>query len=101
MSVAERLEQPGGDETGIRTSKFLRGVNERIRELTGPWQGENAFVCECEDARCTRVLRLTEAEYEALRSRPQQFAVLPGHQHSYEVVSRASRYVVVRERHAE
>ena len=53
-------------------------------------------MCECNDERCIRVLRLTEAEYEAPRALPDQFAVLPGHQRSHQVFRRTSRYLVVR-----
>ncbi len=37
------------------------------------------FICECSDARCTSVIRLTLEEYEAVRAEIEHFAVVPGH----------------------
>ncbi len=83
-------------------SDLCRSVNERIRELEGMRLGEYDFVCECEDDGCTQVLRMTAEEYEALRSDPWQFAVLPGHEEpTFEkVLVRADRYTVVRKQGA-
>ena len=80
------------------SSDLCRSVNERIRELEGMTFGEYDFVCECEDHGCTQVMRMTAKEYEALRSDPRQFAVLPGHEEpAFEkVLVRADRYAVVR-----
>jgi hypothetical protein len=80
------------------SSDLCRSVNERIRELEGMKLGEYDFICECEDHGCTQVMRMTAKEYEALRSDPQQFAVLPGHEEpAFEpVLVLADRYAVVR-----
>lgn len=82
------------------SSDLFRALNERIRELRGPWAGEYDFVCECADDTCTRVLRLTEQEYESVLSATGHFVVVPGHEDrgSEEVVSRNGRYVVVSNR---
>jgi hypothetical protein len=96
VSVAERHDPPG-EEAPLASAELFRAVNERIRELAGIWDGEYDFICECEDEDCTRVLRLTEAEYDALREDPGQLAVLPGHERrADEVISRGDRYVIVR-----
>jgi hypothetical protein len=52
---------------------------------------------ECADESCTAPIELTLAEYEAVRSHPNQFAVLPGHVYPEveRVVSENERYVVV------
>lgn len=57
------------------------------------------FLCECADRRCTRVLRLTIADYERTHSDPTQFIILPGHEVSAEVehvVERGNGFLVVR-----
>ena len=56
------------------------------------------FLCECGDASCTQHIRMTLAEYEALREEPRHFAVVPGHgEPSVEaVVDRRAGYDVVR-----
>jgi hypothetical protein len=86
-----------GEQAEPTHSELFRTVNERIRELAGSWQGTYDFVCECDDQECTRVLRLTESEYESLRGEPGLFAVLPGHERSGdEIAARTERFVLVR-----
>src|SRR4051812_48388713 len=38
------------------------------------------FICECENERCTQIVRLTIAEYEQVRRNGTHFFVSPGHQ---------------------
>jgi hypothetical protein len=40
------------------------------------------YLCECADPNCTSSLMLTMPEYEAVRSRPTLFVVIPGHHSS-------------------
>lgn len=105
-SVAEErdaslLHEP--EEAGSELSASLfRAVNERIRELEeSQWHaGEHDFVCECDDAACTSVLRMTAEQYDELRANPGWFAVLPGHvePETDEVIRRSDRFVIVSER---
>jgi len=37
------------------------------------------YLCECEDPRCTEVVMLARLDYEAVRSDPRQFVIVPGH----------------------
>lgn len=37
------------------------------------------FACECADLSCIEQINMTLDEYEAIRSHPNQFLVLPGH----------------------
>ena len=37
------------------------------------------YLCECEDPACTEVLLLARSEYEAVRSNPRGFFIVPGH----------------------
>ncbi len=97
--VAGERSLPADGQARPVSSALFRAVNERIRELAAAWGGEYDFICECDDGACLRVLRLTEAEYEALRAYPDRFAVLPGHERTAdEVVGQGDGYVVVRRR---
>lgn len=97
MSVAERVVQPEGEEPAA--AELFRAVNERIRELSGPGAADYDFMCECDDGRCTMVLRLSEAEYERVRSEPGQFVVLTGHESPLDdVVATGEGWAVVRKR---
>jgi hypothetical protein len=61
----------------------FREVNERIRGLNATFSeftGEFSIVCECDDTACVQHLSLRPDEYEAIRSDPTLFAVLPGHE---------------------
>jgi hypothetical protein len=91
------------DETvrAARNQSLYRDVNERIQDLNEAFDDVLSFtgewVCECADETCTSPLELTLAEYEAVRSHPNQFAVLPGHVFPdvERVVEENDRYVVV------
>jgi hypothetical protein len=56
------------------------------------------FVCECGSADCSRLIELTPAEYERIRSDSCRFAIVDGHEieEVETVVERHHRYVVVR-----
>jgi hypothetical protein len=56
------------------------------------------FVCECGSADCSRLIELTPAEYEQVRTDPCRFAIVNGHEvPSVEtVVERHDRYAIVR-----
>lgn len=100
MSVAEPVVQPEGEEPA--NAQLFRAVNERIRELSAPGASEYEFMCECDDGRCTMVLRLSEAEYERVRSEPAHFVVLAGHEWPLdEVVATGDGWAVVRKRREE
>jgi hypothetical protein len=67
---------------------LLRDINERIVEVLkhyyleletdGDYQAE--FICECSRAPCSETISLTVEEYEAVRSSPTVFVMLPGHE---------------------
>jgi hypothetical protein len=82
----------------MSTPNLGRSVNERIRLLEDGWTGEHDFVCECEDDRCTQVMHMNTKEYEAIRTDPMYFAVLPGHEETQRdhVLARTDRYVAVK-----
>ncbi len=96
MSLAEREGRASDERTQPGSAHLFRAVNERIRDLAGEWQSTCEFICECDDESCTRVLRMTVEQYEAVRTDPAAFAVLPGHEQWRDrVLSRAEGLVIV------
>jgi hypothetical protein len=77
----------------------FRIANERMAEWEERHREDKLedYVCECGDPDCRAQVLLTGREYEAVRSDPKQFLVVPGHQ--IEDVERVSleheRYFVV------
>jgi hypothetical protein len=101
MLRAERL---------VRNQILFRATNEEVRKAAavlgdGLDRPETLFefVCECGRRRCSTLVRLTVAEYEAVRGDAASFVVAPGHEiESIEqVVARNDRYVAVRKFHPE
>jgi hypothetical protein len=72
----------GQAERAARNQALFREVNERLQELASTFQdvaGTTTFACECANLSCVEQIDMTLDEYEAVRSDPNQFAVLPGH----------------------
>jgi hypothetical protein len=87
-----------------RNEALFREVNERIAELetglTGYAQDDSLlvdFVCECPNEDCGDTLEVTCAQYEAVRSNPKRFLVVPGHEDAEvaRVVERHAHFMVV------
>jgi hypothetical protein len=80
-----------------RNQSLFREVNERIEDL-GTASSFSDFVCECMDTTCDQHVALTIEEYEHVRSSPNRFLVVPGHEQPAveDVVEGNARYVVVR-----
>jgi hypothetical protein len=75
--VDERAERIGRNEA------LFRHVNERLREIGESFSlvsETGDFVCECGNPDCALTIRLTVAEYEGIRSDPELFFVVPGHE---------------------
>jgi hypothetical protein len=91
------------EEQGRRIGQnevLFREVNERLRELGEGFSlvaEESEFICECGSATCTEQIRMTLAEYEAVRSDAKRFFVKPGHElPEYEkVLEERDDYLVV------
>jgi len=90
-------------ERAAHNESRYRALNERM-------EGHNAvhvwvdppmpdWVCECASSECMKPVRLTIAEYEAVRANPTRFFVLPSDEHLTpaveRVVERHDRYWVV------
>jgi hypothetical protein len=75
---------------------LFREVNERVRSIADRLPIE--FVCECSNSHCITTIPLTREEYESVREAPDQFFVVPGHEHPEieRLVARNDRYAVVR-----
>ena len=77
-----------------------RTVNEAVRAEGS--RGAIAFLCECGRLGCNQLIELSRAEYEAVRTNPRRFAIVPGHEipDVEDVVARHERYAVI-EKHAD
>lgn len=71
----------------VRSQMLLREVNERIADIFGGTEeifiGEDSlteFLCECSNSDCTATLPLSLLEYKGIRSSPNLFVLLPGHE---------------------
>jgi hypothetical protein len=90
-----------------RNEALYREVNERVAEVADRFlevesQTPVSFICECGAVTCTEPIITSLAEYEAIRSEPTRFAVVPGHElpEIEAVVERHEGYFVV-EKHQE
>jgi hypothetical protein len=74
--MARSAEQRAENESRFREAneKLERKVVKlAITEVRTP------YFCECDDPRCTAIVSLSIREYEAVRAKPMQFVVTPGH----------------------
>jgi len=62
-------------------STFRRANEDLEQKAQGLSFGEQPtpYICECEDLGCTDVVMLARSDYEAVRSRPRRFFIVPGH----------------------
>ncbi len=85
-----------------RNDAIFRDANERIESYVQSMDehidGLLPFLCECSDVTCTEIVRMTSAEYEALRQDPVRFTTVPGHEGTErwaKVVDQNERFAVV------
>lgn len=83
-----------------RNQSLFRSINERLEGIAESFQHvaeTGAFSCECADLGCIETLSMTVNEYEAVRSHPNQFVVLPGHVYPEveRVLAETDHYVLV------
>ena len=82
ITIGHAVDPERGRKIGQNEAMF-RDVNERIEDLAetfGLRDRPLELICECGDVSCTQQIRMTIAEYEALRKDPTLFAVYPGHE---------------------
>lgn len=80
-----------------RSQVLFREVNERINELLRSEGDPTDYLCECTDGNCTGTISLEREEYEWIRSGPNHFVVLPGHEllDVERIVHQSDRFVTV------
>jgi len=66
----------------MHAEDVFRSVNDRIAEKGWQlgWRFPGPFLCECSDMHCFARLELTLEAYEELRSNPQRYLTVPGHE---------------------
>lgn len=76
----------------------FRAINEEIDDASNG--GARAYVCECADASCSETIRLTQAEYRAVRADPDRYVLIPGHEVAglEDIVQREPDHLVVEKR---
>jgi hypothetical protein len=88
-------------EEAAKNLSTFRRANEILQEKAislGLGDEPTPYLCECEDKRCTKVVRLSRREYEAVRANPKRFVMLPGHQDPDDVVVREEGRLTVIEK---
>ncbi len=68
------------DERLAKNEILFREINERLDEMSVPWTKTTDYLCECSEMSCTKIVELTNDEYERVRSRATVFIVVPGHE---------------------
>lgn len=87
-------------ERVARNEARFRDINQELRDDLRQLPEEPAnvrFVCECGIRTCEETVQVSFAEFEAVRSNPRRFFVLPGHElpDVETVIERLERYTVV------
>jgi hypothetical protein len=87
------------EQRKARNEALFRDANESVRAVQkdlGITEGAMPFICECEEPTCRSIIRVAQADYEAVRSDARHFIVAPGHEGGGEhVVETQSSYSVV------
>jgi hypothetical protein len=101
--MSSREQRIAHNETVFRDAN--EDIRERFDEMGLRKRQEAVFVCECGNTRCQQLVRVTLAEYEAVRADANTFLIVPGHDDSAteqvvtsEVVEPNDRLAVVRKR---
>ncbi|MFL5925778.1 MAG: hypothetical protein ACJ77E_02445 [Gaiellaceae bacterium] len=92
-------------ERVARNQATFREANEQIERKAEELRASVdrvPFICECPDADCTSITRVSLVDYEMVRSRPEWFLVAPGHEvcvvndvHVAEAVKRYDEFSVM------
>jgi hypothetical protein len=75
----------------VKNNRTFREANEHIRvkaeEYDAPLE-RIPFLCECPQAGCVEIVRLTMSEYADVRSNPRRYFTAPGHETEEQDVAR-------------
>jgi hypothetical protein len=78
---------------------LFREANESVRAVQADLGLQDGrpmpFICECDDPQCKTIVRLTQADYDAVRVHARRFLVAPGHEEDDNLVARYGDYDVV------
>lgn len=87
------------EERFARNEALFREVNERIADVSSSYElGDRLeFLCECGTDGCLDAISVVRADYERVRSEPDRFVVVTGHENLEieRVVERHDGFVVV------
>lgn len=66
----------------MQAEDVFRNANDRVAEKARElgWRFPVPFLCECSERHCFGRIEVTRAEYERLRSHPERYMTLPGHE---------------------
>jgi predicted ThiF/HesA family dinucleotide-utilizing enzyme len=92
------MDVQGRQRVAMNEATFRR-VNEGMEAGQDP-EGMLGFLCECGRLGCNKLIELTRAEYEAVRTNSRRFALVDGHEidEVEDVVQRTERFIVVEKR---
>jgi hypothetical protein len=83
---AEVGHQKEGSRDGVHAPALFRAVNDRISEVFDRSLGADArasdlrdFICECRSRDCFSTVRVTGAEFDAIRAGENLFLIDPNH----------------------
>jgi hypothetical protein len=102
--MPERESEHGREVRAARNQSRFRAVSKRLADLnetlgvaTSVAMTYFLIACECADPTCIAMVTVRSDEYEAGRTQPRRFAVLPGHVYDdvEQVVGRGGGYVIV------
>jgi len=102
--VAKSREPPAGSTKSriAFNEAFSRDLNERKAEWIESGQVVAGFRCECWQVDCGERLQLSSREWHEVRSRPNRFAVAPGHiARDHEVVVKEYPHFWLIEKHGQ
>lgn len=98
MQGTSRTMSRSAEQAAKNLSTFRR-ANETLEAKAsefGLGDEPMPYLCECEDERCMKIVRLNREEYEAVRANPKRFLVLPSHREPEDlVVQEVGRYTVI------
>lgn len=66
----------------MQAEEIFRSANDQIAQmaLEHGWRFPVPFLCECSDQGCFARIEIALEEYEEIRSHPQRYLTLPGHE---------------------
>ena len=75
--MARSAEQRAANESRFREAN--EKLERKVVKLSIT-ESRTPYFCECDDPRCTAIIKLSLREYEAVRSKPTQFVITAGHE---------------------